>query len=205
MKITKIEAQKKNSERVNIYINEEFAFGLSLELVYTHSLKKGMEVDADFLNNVLLHEEQLKANNIALRFLGYRMRAEKEIKDRLYKENFDENIIENTIEYLRRNKLVDDFEFAKTFARDKMNLNNYGPQKIRFDLYQKGIDKQIIDEVLAEDNSEYKRCLEAAEKKIYSYRNDDNQSKYRKLSGFLARRGYSYPIIKDVLNELIKW
>ena len=205
MKITKIEAQKKNDDRVNIYIDEEFAFGLSLELVYTNSLKKGMEVDTDFLNDVVLAEEQIKANNVALRFLGYRQRSEKEIRDRLYKDDFDEDIIENAIEYLNRNELLNDFEFAKSFMKDKVNLSNHGPQKIRYDLYQKGIDKEIIDEVLELDDSEYDRCLEAAEKKIYSYRNDDNRTKYRKLSGFLQRRGFSFSVIKDVLGELIEW
>lgn len=204
MKITKIEAQKKNDERVNIYIDDEFAFGISLELVYTHSLKKGMEVDTDFLNNVVLAEEQIKANNVALRFLGYRQRSEKEIRNRLYKEDFDEDIIENTIDYLNKNKLIDDFQFAESFMKDKINLSNHGPQKIRYDLYQKGIDKSIIDEVLELDNSEYDRCLEAAEKKIYSYRNDDYQKKYRKLSGFLQRRGFSFSVIKDVLNEVLE-
>lgn len=204
MKITKIEAQKKNDERVNIYIDEEFAFGLSLELVYSHSLKKGMEVDPDFLNDVVLAEEQIRANNVALRFLGYRQRAEKEIRDRLYKDDFDEDIIENTLDYLRRNQLLNDLEFAKSFMKDKINLSNHGPQKIRYELYQKGIDKEIIDQVLEMDDSEYDRCLEAAEKKVTSYRKDDYQARYRKLSGFLQRRGFSFSVIKDVLNEVLK-
>lgn len=205
MKITKIETQKKNDERVNIYIDEEFAFGLSLELVYTHSLKKGMEIDPSFLNNILLKEEQIKANNVALRYLGYRMRAEKEIRDRLYKDDFDEDIIDNSIDYLQKNGLIDDYEFAKAFTLDKININKYGPQRIRYDLYQKGIDRDIIDKVLSKDDNEYERCLEAGEKKIYSYRKDDNQSKYRKLSAFLQRRGFSYAVIRDVLRELIEW
>lgn len=208
MIITKIETQKKNNERVNIYINEEFAFGLSLEIVYTHSLKKGMTVDSEFLNNVLLNEEKIKANSTALRFLGYRMRAEKEIIDRLKKDDFEDEIIENTLEYLKRNGLINDFEFAKAFTMDKIKINNYGPQKIKYDLYQKGIHRDIVDEVLESLNNkenEYERCLETAEKKISSYKNNDNQSKYIKLSGYLQRRGFSYPIIKDVLKELIKW
>ena len=43
--ITKIEAQKKNTDRVNIYINDEFFMSVFTELVYTFNLKKGMEIN----------------------------------------------------------------------------------------------------------------------------------------------------------------
>lgn len=205
MKITKIESQKRNKERVNIYIDEEFAFGLSLELVYRNNLKKDQEITKDFIDNVLLEEEFYNAKEKALSFLDYRQRSKKEIQDRLIRDNIDREIIEKVMYFLEDNNLIDDYQFAKSFTKDKIKLNNYGPQKIRYELYSKGIEKNIIDQVLQLDNNEYERALEAGRKKINSYRKDKPQDQYRKLSGFLQRRGFSYSCVKDVVKELIEW
>lgn len=204
MKITKLEVQKNNKDRVNVYIDEDFAFGIFAEIVYSQGLSKNMEIDKDFIENVVMAEERIKAKNLALNFLGYRMRSGKEIEDRLKKEKIEENIVEETMDFLERNNLIDDLAFATAFAKDKINLRNYGPNKIKYELYQKGIDSSTIEQVLSLDSDEYNRCLEAGNKKLPSYRNDDYQKKYRKLSGFLQRRGFSYSIVRDVVNELLK-
>lgn len=203
MIITKIEPQK-NIERVNIYIDGEFAFGLMKEIQYKYGLTKDMEIDKDFIDKVLLEEEQFKAKNIALKFLSHRQRSTKEIVDKLKKKEFDDSIIHMTLDYLKRYKLVDDLEFAKSFMKDKTNLNKYGPAKIKFELYKKGISKEIIDEVIDDYDDEYSIALELAKKKIRSYKKDDKNAIYRKLGGFLGRKGFSYECISKVLKELVK-
>lgn len=205
MKITKIEVQKRNKERVNIYIDDEFAFGLATEVMMRNFLKKGQVLTEEYINNILLEEEFYNAKEKALHFLGYRQRSKKEIVDRLKKDDIEDFIIEKVIFFLEDQQLLDDYEFAKSFAKDKIRLNNYGPQKIRYELYKKGIDKDIVDRVLDLDDSEYERALEAGEKKLYSYRNDKPQDQYRKLSAFLQRRGFSYSCVKDVVKELVEW
>lgn len=203
MIITKIESQK-NKERVNIYLDGEFAFGLLKEIQYKYKLSEDMEIDKEYIEKVLMEEEQAKANDCALRFLNYRQRSKKEIQDKLTKEGFDNEFIKNTIIYLKDHELIDDLEFARSFARDKINLNKHGPQKIKYELYRKGISDEIIDEVLDEDDTEYTRALELAKKKLPSYKNDDKNAKYRKLGGFLQRRGYSSGCVYKVLKELVK-
>ena len=203
MIITKIEPQR-NKKRVNIYIDGEFAFGILKEIQYKYKLWENMKIDMDYIKEVLIAEEQTKANDCALRFLNYRQRSRKEIQDKLAKEGFDNKFVENTIVYLENLKLIDDLEFARSFARDKININKYGPKKIRYELYKKGISDEIIDEVLDEDNTEYTRALELAKKKLSSYKEDDKNTKYRKLGGFLQRRGYSSDCVYKILKELVK-
>ncbi|NMB07033.1 MAG: recombination regulator RecX [Tissierellia bacterium] len=204
MKITKIESQK-NNNRVNIYIDGEFAFGLMAEIQYKYNLFEGMEIDTEYIEQVLLEEEQAKAKDQALRFLSYRQRSEKEIIDKLKKKGFSENTIENTLIYLKKYNLINDLEFAKSFANDKINLNGFGPKRIKYELYKKGISHEIIQKVLEEDkDNEYERALELGKKKINSYKNDDKYAKYRKLGGFLQRKGYSYECTSKVLKELVK-
>ncbi|NLV75851.1 MAG: recombination regulator RecX [Tissierellia bacterium] len=204
MKITKIEQQKNNKERINIYINGEFAFGLMMEIKYKYDLKEGMELDEDYIQKVLKEEELSKAKDQALKFLTYRQRSKKEIINKLKSKGYEEDIIENTLSYLEEYGLVNDVEFAKAFMRDKINLNKFGPTRIKYELYKKGIDDSIIEEVLEEDDEEYTRALVLAKKKLPSYKKDDKKAIYRKLGGFLQRKGYSYDCINRVLKELVK-
>lgn len=203
MKITKIEGQK-NIERVNIYIDREFAFGLTKEIQLKYGLYEGMEIDKRFIEEVLLEEEKLKAKNKALKFLSYRQRSEKEVVDKLKKEGFSQEIIDKTVEFLKGYNLVDDLNFAKNFVMDKSNINKYGPERIKYELYMKGIPESIINKVLKDYDDEYSVALELARKKINSYKNDNKSAIYRKLGGFLQRRGFSYECILKVLRELVK-
>ena len=134
--------------------------------------------------------------------MTYRQRSEKEIIDKLKRKGFSEDIIENTLIYLKEYNLINDLEFSKSFVNDKINLNKFGPERIKYELYRKGISQEIIEKVLAEDE-EYDRALELAKKKLPSYKNDDKNAKYRKLGGFLQRKGYSYECISKILRELL--
>lgn len=203
MRITRIEPQN-NSERVNVYIDGEFAFGLMREILYKYGLSEDMEVDREFIDEVLLEEEWLKAKDKALKFLSYRQRSQKEIGDKLKKEGFNDEIIEKTVDFLKSYNLIDDIAFAKNFMMDKSNINKYGPERIRYELYMRGISKDIIDEVLEDYGDEYSIALDLAKKKVKSYKGNDRNAIYRKLGTFLQSKGFSYECISKVLRELVK-
>jgi len=203
MRITRIEPQN-NSERVNVYIDGEFAFGLMREILYKYGLSEDMEVDREFIDEVLLEEEWLKAKDKALKFLSYRQRSQKEIEDKLKKEGFSDEIIEKTVDFLKSYNLIDDIAFAKNFMMDKSNINKYGPERIRYELYMRGISKDIIDEVLEDYGDEYSIALDLAKKKVKSYKGNDRNAIYRKLGTFLQSKGFSYECISKVLRELVK-
>jgi len=203
MRITRIEPQN-NSERVNVYIDGEFAFGLMREILYKYGLSENMEVDREFIDEVLLEEEWLKAKDKALKFLSYRQRSQKEIEDKLKKEGFSDEIIEKTVDFLKSYNLIDDIAFAKNFMMDKSNINKYGPERIRYELYMRGISKDIIDEVLEDYGDEYSIALDLAKKKVKSYKGNDRNAIYRKLGTFLQSKGFSYECISKVLRELVK-
>lgn len=203
MRITRIEPQN-NSERVNVHIDGEFAFGLMREILYKYGLSEDMEVDREFIDEVLLEEEWLKAKDKALKFLSYRQRSQKEIEDKLKKEGFNDEIIEKTVDFLKSYNLIDDIAFAKNFMMDKSNINKYGPERIRYELYMRGISKDIIDEVLEDYGDEYSIALDLAKKKVKSYKGNDRNAIYRKLGTFLQSKGFSYECISKVLRELVK-
>lgn len=207
-KITKIEQQKKNSRRYSIYINEEFSFGVHEDTLVKFKLAKGMELDNDFIEQILKEEEQNKANNYALRLLSYRMRSKKEIITKMHDKGYENNIIDRTISYLNQYGYINDREYALSYIKDSMSLKKLGHHRIKAELFQKGISKDLIEEALSQlkdNDEEYEHALELAEKKLNgSYKNDDRVAQYRKIGSFLQRKGYSYDIITKILNRLLK-
>jgi regulatory protein len=203
MRITNIEYQK-NNKRVNIYIDNKFAFGMSDELRFKFGLSIDDEINQDFIDNVIKSEEQMKVTNAAFNLLSFRQRSEKELCDALKRKGFEDSYISHTINYLKENNYLDDKKFAKSFIYDKQNLNKYGPNKIRYELYKKGISKDIIESTVIKDsNTEYDMALELAAKKLTNYKSQDKASIYRKLGNLLQRKGYSYDVILKVLDNLI--
>lgn len=203
MKITDIEPQRKK-DRVNIYIDNKFAFGLSLELKYIYDLQIDKEINDDFIEDVLKEEEARKAINVALNFLSYRQRSEREIRNKLKEKGYEENYVERAISFCKDQNYIDDKVFAENFVKDKINLNNFGTLRLKRELMLKGIDEDTIESVLVEDNNdEYERALEIATKKYPTYKDDDRNKTYRKLGGFLQRKGYSFDIVNKILKELL--
>src|SRR5690606_13233254 len=148
--------------------------------------------------------EKNKAINHALKLLSYRARSEKEVYIALKRKGFEENYINDAINYCKENNYLDDFSFAESFVRDKINLSKLGTERIRYELKLKGISKEIINRVLKIDKDEqFEIAMEIGAKRLKLYKNDSKDAIYRKLSGFLQRKGYSYDIISKVLNELL--
>lgn len=203
MIVTDIQPQK-NPDRVNIYLDGNFAFGLEESIRFKYSLKKDMELDSQFVNDILKEEEINHAFNLAIKYLSYRQRSEKEIIEHLKSKDFEDTTIMSVIDKCKYYNYIDDVSFAKSFVKDKINLKKLGSGRIKYELKLKGIDESIISEVLdIDDDVEYTMALSLASKRLSSYKNDDYQKKRSKLSGYLQRRGYNFSIISKVLKEVL--
>ncbi|MEW8957272.1 MAG: recombination regulator RecX, partial [Clostridium sp.] len=93
-KITKIEAQKKHKDRVNIFIDDEFAFGCDGELLYKFSLNKGSSIDKEKIIKIIKEEEFIKCKSYCLNVVSRGLKTEKEIRDKLYEKSYDEDIVD---------------------------------------------------------------------------------------------------------------
>lgn len=201
--ITKIEAQKKNNDRVNIYVDEKFFKAIYKELVFTFNLKKGQEIDPNYLKNILDDEMYMKAKNKALNILSKASQSEKQIKQKLSKD-FDEDTIDRVLKFLQKYKFVDDEDLANRIVSTNVNLNKYGKNKIKQNLYNKGIDKNIIEQAIDEIDSdkELENAFYLAKKRYERVKNEDSRKAYQKIGNHLAYKGFNYDIIKKVLNKL---
>lgn len=203
--ITKIESQKRNNDRVNIYVDEKFFIAIYKELVFSFNLKKGQEIDTNNLKAILEDEMYMKAKNKALNILSKSSQSEKQIRQKL-SNDFEEHIIDRVIEFLEKYKFIDDEDLATRIVNTNINLNKYGKNKIKQNLYNKGIDKSIIEQTIDEIDSdkEFENALYLGKKRFDRLKNEDSKKAYQKIGNHLAYKGFNYDIIKKVLNRLFK-
>lgn len=203
--ITKIESQKKSEDRVNIYVDEKFFMAIYKELVFTFNLKKGDIIEEDNLREILKDEMFLKGKNKALNILSKASQSEKKMREKL-KDDFEEDTIDDIVYFLKKYNFINDNELASKIVTTNVNLNKYGKNKIKQNLYNKGLEKSSIDEAISEINKdvEFENALYLAEKRYERLKKEDPKKAYAKVANHLAYKGFSYDIIKSVLNKIFK-
>lgn len=193
--ITALTIQKKNKERVNVFLDESYAFSLSL--MAAAQLKKGQVLTPAEVED-LQHEDQYsRAYQMSLRYLGYRARSRKEIETYLRGKEFTEDVVESISARLEEQGYVNDEEFARAWLRERSRFNPKGARALRYELRQKGVTDPVIDQVLT-DVDEDEAAWAAVEAKLSSWQRLDRQAFRRKLSGHLSRRGFNYDQIRAV-------
>ncbi|SHH24778.1 recombination regulator RecX [Clostridium grantii] len=204
-KITKMEYGKRNKKRVNVYINSEFSFAVDEELVYQYKLEKDKVIDLESLQQIIEEDNYIKAKATALKTLERSHKTEKEIKDKLEKNEYPDNSIERVLEFLKSYEFINDEKFTKMFVEDK--IKKYGKNKIKFDLIKKGINEKFIEENLnnMNDDNEKDTAKKIAEKKLKTLEGKYGERVvYSKVSNYLSSKGFSFDIIKEVMNSLVK-
>ena len=216
MKITQVEIQKKNPHRFNIFLDGQFAFGADEDLVVNHRLVVGKEISSDDLPKLLFEGEVGKLMERMYNLFSVRQRSEKEVRDYLKRlsfkrkikgdEEFSEVVIEQLIEKLKQKELLNDAQFAQAWMESRRKSKEKGVNAIKSELYQKRIDREIIQEILenTKPEDEEKLAKEALEKKAKAWKNLPELEFKKKALEFLVRRGFEYSTAKDVVNEMIR-
>ena len=172
-KITKIEIQKNNKDRVNIYLDGEYALAINAELIYKENLKVKDDVDISKLQEIAEKESYIRCKESAIKIIERSYKTEKEIRDKLKQKGYEEKQINNSIDFLKEYNFINDNTYAKAFIKDK--LSSKGSQKIKYDLMKKGIAKDIIEENLIKvDKNEEKEVAFAIRKVMYRDGNIEN-------------------------------
>lgn len=209
--ITEISVQKKNRERFSLFHNGEFLIGVNAKTLTDYSIQKGVELTPSLFDELSATENVHAVKENALRYLARRDHASTELKQKLRKKGFDESAINNVIDELSDRGYINDESFALSFAREKIELNRWGPQKIRAALFKKRVQKNIIDKALknATENLQQEQiCVDLALKKKQRFlREEDPVKRKQKIYNYLAGRGFSntdirkaLPLITDALN-----
>jgi regulatory protein len=201
--ITSVQSQVHDPERVSIFIDGEFALGVARDVADALSLDKGREIDEAMIAEILAREELHKSTTIALNFLAYRPRSEGEIRSRLQRAGMPDATIEMTMAKLRDWHYVDDSDFARRWIENRIAHRPRGARLLSQELKQKGIAPLVMSEALDDaDIDELGDALSIARTRWRQLADLDLPVRERRLSGFLARRGYGYDVIRSTLATL---
>ncbi|WP_168198341.1 regulatory protein RecX [Crassaminicella thermophila] len=204
--ITKIE-QQKNNNRVNLYVDGEFFLGIDMEILYKLRLKEGRDIEKKELQFIIEEETYQKAKSKALKLLHFSSRTEKEMREKLKKYEYSDEIIDRVILFLKEYNFINDQELAKQMVKSKSKEKKYGQNRIKQDLYRKGMDIELIENIITEEldrETEYENALSLAQKKVKTIKDTDKRKIYEKLGRYLVYRGYDYDIIRKVIDIVLK-
>ena len=198
-KITAISVQKKNPNRVNIYLDGEYAFGVAR--ITAAWLKNGDELSDEKIAKLLAEDAREWAYQQALLYLSYRARSEKEIRQNLRKHEMPEEVIEETIERLRKAGLANDNEFAQAWVENRSTFRPRSRRALAMELRQKGLDDETVHSAVSGVDEEA-LAYEAAQKRLGRLKGLEWNEFRKKLSEFLARRGFPYSVIAPIVTRL---
>lgn len=206
--ISKIEQQKKNKNRFNIYLKtegqkEEYAFSVDDDLLVKMKLSKGLEIDDLAIMEIQYRDHVQKAFQSAVTYLSYKIRSEKEIIHYLTEKEWEEAVVDEVIHKLREYKYINDEEYAMAFVRTQMNVAKKGPDVIHRELVEKGIEEtsilQAMNQYTAELQMENARNLSL---KTLNKNKGSMKVTKQKTIQYLVRKGFSMTMAASVVDEM---
>ncbi|MCR4874269.1 MAG: recombination regulator RecX [Clostridia bacterium] len=197
-KITKVEPQKHNPERCNLYLDGEYVCGMSMLVVVQNQLLPGKEITQEKLLDMVFESEKENAFNYAVDYICKYVPSQKQMTHKLYEKDYSKRVVDYVIEKCKSYGYIDDEKYAQSYVFQNRKLK--GKLKLKQELMLKGIDKQIIDTVLA-DYDEEDGCLILARKKALNKDLDDPKV-YAQLVRFLQYRGYDWEQIKKSIDKV---
>jgi regulatory protein len=197
--ITALRFQKRNKDRVNVYLDGKFAFGLAA--LEAARLKVGQSLGDEDVARLQRQDEVERAYERALNFLSYRPRSGAEVRRNLGKKKVELEVVETVVERLERSGLLDDREFARYWVENRLQFNPRGARALRQELWEKGVPDPITSQVLEgfDEEAAARKVAEAGARRLAHLGRSDFR---RRLKAYMARRGFSYAVIKPLLSEM---
>jgi regulatory protein len=199
--VTALEVQKRDKTRVNVYLDDEFAFGLSLD--EAAKLRKGQILDEAQIQALRAEDEVQRAVDSAARYLSYRPRSTHEVRKNLREKAFPDAVIEQAMIRLEKLGYLDDQAFARLWVRERNTFKPVSPKALRYELRQKGLADATIQDALAEVDAD-DVAFRAAASQAKRYRGKTRGELRDKLLPFLQRRGFSYASAKSAYSRLLE-
>lgn len=199
--ITGLSVQKRNKERVNVFLDGDYAFSLSLNAALT--LKRGQRLSESDIDRLQREDGASLAYNNALRLLGYRPRSRVEIERHLRQKGYEPEAIDAAMARLAANRYIDDEAFARAWLNHRERSRPRGARGLSHELRQKGVAREIIDDLLT-NLDEDASAWAAVEGKLDRWRSLEPEVFRKKITGFLSRRGFGYDTIRKVCQKALE-
>lgn len=202
-KVTKITTQKREG-RYNVYLDDHYAFPISEDVMIKYRIFKGMEIDKKLQAEILAADDVSKAYSRALTYLSGHLRTEKEVEQKLRKNEIPEPTIEATLKKLRELDLVDDLQYAASYVRTMARTSDKGPIVIKRNLRTKGVLENDIETGLREYSAEdqVENGIEIGEKLSHRYRREPVSKMKQKVRQGLMMKGFTGDVITQILDQM---
>ncbi len=199
MEITAIEPRKKGLSQ--LYIDGEAAVKLDTETLLKRGIRPGREITDEELYDLIQASDNRRANEKALYLLEHRSHSKKELEDKIVRTAASREAAKAAAEHMEALGLINDERYARDFAHSLFTHKKFGKRRVGQELRLKGIDKELIDEILAEydDGDETARTIRELLEKKYRGFDGDEKIKRRAIAA-LQRYGYSYDEIKRAIQ-----
>ena len=198
--VSALEVQKRNKERVNVFLDGEYAF--SLAMIEAARLHKGQVLSDEEIADLQARDAIEWATDLAVRYLSYRPRSIHEIRQHLTRKELTPQAVDAALDRLEKLGYVDDLAFARFWVGNRDDFRPKGPLALRQELREKGISKSISDQAIGELDFQ-DAAYRAAYKQAARYRDLDRRAFQQKMYPFLARRGFLAETVRDVLDRLM--
>ncbi|WP_132305528.1 RecX family transcriptional regulator [Paenibacillus sp. BK033] len=206
IEISAVEQDRKDRKRYHIYTNgvEEPLLSVHEDLLIKFRLFKGTELTSEAIAEIADEDERYHAYALAIAYLGIKARTRKQIEQYLLRKEFEPEPIAYALERLESEHIVDDGEYARHFAKQRIRYSQKGSRWIRQELQQRGVSREAASEALdsIDKDDELASAVHAAKKKWRSLKGE-NREKRQKLMAFLMRRGFPSDVVKQAAKAAI--
>ena len=195
MEILSFKLKSKNNPNVFIVATDMGEYEFHSDVIVKCGIKVGSFDDENF-NEAVQESSEIIAFNLATKYINSKLKTEQQIKDYLYKKEYHKLTVEAVLEKLKDYKIIDDKNYAETYARSNPNFSK---NKLKQKLFASGVKSQIVDDSLINiDDSE--SCFKNAEKYLRNKVLD--KPTIEKLIRRLQGMGYTWDTIKSTLNKV---
>ena len=199
MKITDIDVQKKNKNRVSVYVDGEYSFSLEQIDALRLSLKIGMDITDDDIRKYNVESNLGKARSKAGDMLSRRPYSVYEFKSKLLDKGFDDVIVNSVADEFSELGYLDDFEYAKLYIEDA-RLKMKGDKKIAYELSLKGVSERTVRDALSECEEVPLDAIANIINTKYASMDINDYKVKQKITAYLASRGFSFSEINDAVR-----
>lgn len=196
MKITDIRPRRKGLSAV--YIDGEYALSLDTQTLLEHRIDIGRELDDEELHDLIESSNERRAKEKALWLISYRSHSKKELRDKISR-TCDRQSAEKAVERMEELGLVNDRDYAERCAQTLIFTKHMSKRGAAMELRRKGIESEIINEVLDDIEVDEREQIQAVIERKYP-KIDDEKIRRRAVAA-LQRLGYGWEDIKAVIES----
>lgn len=199
--ISDLSIQKRKKDRMNLSLNGKYYCSLNLETVIKYNLKKGSMITPARLQQIQIENEETEAFNSALNLVNKHYKTRHELKEYLKNKGYLDKVVKDVLVRLNEYGYVDDVRYSETFLS---HHKNKGKNLLKQELWQKGVNEEIINKTISEMGDQTEVIKALSEK--YMKNKEENRANYAKLVRYLINRGFGYEeILKILKKEVEEW